>query len=224
MTVHHHDGDLPASVKFEGSVAIDTETMGLNPFRDALCVVQLSDGKGDAHVIRLRRPEYDCPNLKALVSNPRVLEDLPLRPFRPGHDPAMARRALLSGLLHQDRLAAGAHLHGSPFAEGDRARSCSISTCPRRSRVPTGGASQLSEAQLSYAAYDVHLPSRDQGEARRHAGARRAYGPGPGLLRFPPGPGGARPLGLGRTGHFCTLLSCESIRQPVYSGLTSPID
>ena len=74
MAIHNHEGDLPANVKFEGSVAIDTETMGLNPFRDALCVVQLSDGKGDAHVIRLKRPEYDCPNLKALVSNPRILK------------------------------------------------------------------------------------------------------------------------------------------------------
>ena len=74
MTIHHHEGDLPAGVQFDGSVAIDTETMGLNPFRDALCVVQLSDGKGDAHVIRLKRPDYDCPNLKALVSNPRILK------------------------------------------------------------------------------------------------------------------------------------------------------
>jgi ribonuclease D len=74
MAIHNHEGDLPAHVKFEGSVAIDTETMGLNPFRDALCVVQLSDGKGDAHVVRLKRPDYDCPNLKALVSNPRVLK------------------------------------------------------------------------------------------------------------------------------------------------------
>ena len=74
MTIHHHEGDLPADVAFTGSVAIDTETMGLNPFRDALCVVQLSDGKGDAHVVRLKRPDYDCPNLKALVSNPRILK------------------------------------------------------------------------------------------------------------------------------------------------------
>jgi hypothetical protein len=44
LAIHHHEGDLPAHVKFEGSVAVDTETMGLNPFRDALCVVQLSDG------------------------------------------------------------------------------------------------------------------------------------------------------------------------------------
>ena len=69
MAIHHHEGDLPANVTFTGSVAIDTETMGLNPFRDALCVVQLSDGKGDAHVVRLKRPDYDCPNLKALVSH-----------------------------------------------------------------------------------------------------------------------------------------------------------
>jgi ribonuclease D len=59
-------------VKFEGSVAIDTETMGLNPFRDALCVVQLSDGKGDAHLVQLDRATYDAPNLKRLLADPAV--------------------------------------------------------------------------------------------------------------------------------------------------------
>jgi ribonuclease D len=68
-----HEGDLPAGV-FAGvtSVAVDSETMGLRLGRDPLCVVQLSAGNGDAHVVRLSRPDYDCPNLKALMVDPAV--------------------------------------------------------------------------------------------------------------------------------------------------------
>jgi ribonuclease D len=68
-----HEGDLPAGV-FAGvtSVAVDSETMGLRLGRDPLCVVQLSAGNGDAHVVRLSRPDYDCPNLKALLVDPVV--------------------------------------------------------------------------------------------------------------------------------------------------------
>ena len=68
-----HEGDLPAGV-FAGktSIAIDSETMGLRLGRDPLCVVQLSAGDGDAHVVRLSRPDYDAPNLKALLTDPAV--------------------------------------------------------------------------------------------------------------------------------------------------------
>ena len=68
-----HEGDLPAGL-FAGatSVAIDSETMGLRLGRDPLCVVQISAGDGDAHVVRLNRPAYDCPNLKALLVDPAV--------------------------------------------------------------------------------------------------------------------------------------------------------
>lgn len=55
-------------------VAIDSETMGLRFGRDDLCVVQLSAGDGDAHVVRLNRPAYDCPNLKALLADSKVLK------------------------------------------------------------------------------------------------------------------------------------------------------
>lgn len=55
-------------------IAIDSETMGLRLGRDPLCVVQLSSGDGDAHVVRLKRPGYDCPNLKALLTDPAVLK------------------------------------------------------------------------------------------------------------------------------------------------------
>jgi len=72
---HLHDGDLPDGV-LDGatSVAVDSETMGLILGRDPLCVVQLSDGHGDAHVVRLRRPAYDAPNLKRLLTDPGVLK------------------------------------------------------------------------------------------------------------------------------------------------------
>lgn len=73
MTTFLHDGDLPADVLAAASVvAIDSETMGLRLGRDPLCVVQLSDGQGDAHVVQLRRPTYDAPNLKRLLTDPAV--------------------------------------------------------------------------------------------------------------------------------------------------------
>ena len=74
MTTQLHDGDLPAGLDLGPVVAIDSETMGLRFRRDPLCVVQLSAGDGDAHVVRLNRPAYDCPNLKALLADPKVLK------------------------------------------------------------------------------------------------------------------------------------------------------
>lgn len=73
MTTFLHAGDLPADALAGASaVAIDSETMGLRLGRDPLCVVQLSDGKGDAHVVQLQRPAYDAPNLKRLLADPTV--------------------------------------------------------------------------------------------------------------------------------------------------------
>jgi ribonuclease D len=76
MTVHFHEEDLPADVTFaEGPIAIDTETMGLITHRDRLCVVQLSDGHGDEHLVRFNPgSKYDAPNLKALVGDPNRLK------------------------------------------------------------------------------------------------------------------------------------------------------
>lgn len=73
MANHLHRGDLPAGV-FDGAeaVAIDSEAMGLRLGRDALTVVQLSAGDGDAHIVQLDRPAYDAPNLKALLTDPAV--------------------------------------------------------------------------------------------------------------------------------------------------------
>ena len=70
-----HEGDLPDGV-FAGAdaIAIDSETMGLRLGRDPLCVVQLSDGKGDAHLVKLDRATYDAPNLKRVLTDPAILK------------------------------------------------------------------------------------------------------------------------------------------------------
>ncbi len=69
-----HKGDLPANVTFTGSVAIDSETLGLNPHRDRLCLVQLSAGDGNAHLVQFDGKDYSAPRLKALLVDPKVLK------------------------------------------------------------------------------------------------------------------------------------------------------
>jgi ribonuclease D len=69
-----HKNDLPAGLTFGPSVAIDTETMGLRPHRDRLCVVQLSGGDGNAHLVQFDGKDWSAPNLKALLADPRVLK------------------------------------------------------------------------------------------------------------------------------------------------------
>ncbi|MGK2285461.1 ribonuclease D [Pedomonas sp. V897] len=74
MAIYLHEGDLPAGVLTEGTIAVDTETLGLVPSRDRLCVVQLSDGQGDEHLVRFRPGQYDAPNLKRVLENPNQLK------------------------------------------------------------------------------------------------------------------------------------------------------
>ena len=75
MAVHFHEEDLPAGVLAEGPVAVDTETMGLHSHRDRLCVVQISDGRGDEHLVRFGPgSRYDAPNLKAVLADPNRLK------------------------------------------------------------------------------------------------------------------------------------------------------
>lgn len=74
MTITLHKGDIPKDLTFGTSVAVDTETMGLNPMRDRLCLVQLSSGDGNAHLVQFAPDEYDCPNLKKLFENEDVLK------------------------------------------------------------------------------------------------------------------------------------------------------
>jgi len=75
MAVHFHEEDLPAGVLAPGPVAVDTETMGLVTPRDRLCVVQISDGQGDEHLVRFARDSlYDAPNLQAVLADPARLK------------------------------------------------------------------------------------------------------------------------------------------------------
>jgi ribonuclease D len=75
MTVHFHEEDLPEGVLGPGAVAVDTETMGLQLGRDRLCVVQISDGGGDEHLVRFAQGSaYDAPILKAVLADPARLK------------------------------------------------------------------------------------------------------------------------------------------------------
>jgi len=69
--LHHvHKGDLPADVRLNGDLAVDTEAMGLNNKRDRLCLVQISDGSGVAHIVQFERGKYHAPNLTKLLTDP----------------------------------------------------------------------------------------------------------------------------------------------------------
>ena len=70
MTYRLHHGDLPAGIDFGEAVAIDTEAMGLNPHRDRLCLIQLSAGDGDAHLVQFAPGAYDAPRLRRLLADP----------------------------------------------------------------------------------------------------------------------------------------------------------
>ena len=74
MTHHLHRGDLPEGLIFGDAVAVDTEAMGLNPHRDRLCLVQLSRGDGDAHLVQFAAGSYDAPNLKRLLVDPQIVK------------------------------------------------------------------------------------------------------------------------------------------------------
>lgn len=74
MTNHLYKGDLPDGLSLGSVVAIDCETMGLNPHRDRLCLVQMSGGDGDAHLVQIEKGQTAAPNLCAMLSDPSVLK------------------------------------------------------------------------------------------------------------------------------------------------------
>ena len=74
ISIKLHKGDLPKELDFGTSVAIDTETMGLKPHRDRLCLVQLSSGNGEAHLVQFDQEDYEAPNLVSLLQNPNTLK------------------------------------------------------------------------------------------------------------------------------------------------------
>ena len=157
MSVTLHKGDLPKSVKFTGSVAIDTETLGLNPLRDRLCLVQLSAGDGTAHLVQLADEQYSAPNLKALLGDEKVLKifhfarfDLAVLYHYLGAMPQPAYCTKIASRLTRTFT----DKHGLK----DLCKDVLGVDLSKQQQSSDWGADDLSEAQLAYAASDVlHL-------------------------------------------------------------------
>lgn len=157
MTNHLHKGDLPDGLDLGPVVAVDSETMGLIPQRDQLCVVQLSAGDGDAHLVQLDRQTYDAPRLKALLTDTNILKlfhfarfDIAAFKYWLRIDTAPAYCTKIASRLcrtYTDR-------HGLK----DVARELLGIELSKQQQSSDWGAETLSDAQIDYAASDVlHL-------------------------------------------------------------------
>lgn len=154
MTVHYHKGDLPAGIDFGAAVAVDTETLGLSLTRDKLCVVQLSAGDGDAHVVQLDRSSYDCPNLKALLSDGSIEKILHFARF----DVAMVETYLgvtLSPVFCTKIASKLCRTYTDRHGLKDVAREVASTDLSKTQQSSDWGADTLTDAQLQYCASDV---------------------------------------------------------------------
>lgn len=154
MSIHLHTGDLPAGLDLGKRVAIDTETMGLSLVRDRLCLVQLSAGDGDAHIVQLDRASYDCPNLKALLADEGVEKILHFARF----DIAMIARDLgvtLRPVFCTKIASKLARTYTDRHGLKDVAREIAGVELSKQQQSSDWGADGISEAQLKYAADDV---------------------------------------------------------------------
>jgi ribonuclease D len=154
MAIELHEGDLPESVRFGAAVAVDTETMGLNPNRDRLCLVQLSGGNGECHIVRLAKGRYEAPRLKALMGDPAVLKIFHFARF----DVAMLRRFLgvTATPLYCTKIASRltrtfTDRHGLK----DLCKDLLGVDLSKEQQSSDWGAAELTQAQLKYAASDV---------------------------------------------------------------------
>src|SRR3569832_1992113 len=159
VSTFQHDGDLPDGLDLGPVVAIDSETMGLRYRRDPLCVVQLSSGDGDAHVVRLGRPGYDCPNLKRLLAAPKVLKLFHFGRF----DIAMfaLHLGVTTAPVYCTKIASKlARTYTDRHGLKDVARELLGIEISKTQQSSDWGAPQLSQEQVTYAASDVlHLPA-----------------------------------------------------------------
>jgi ribonuclease D len=157
MTIRLHRGDLPDLSRYSSSVAIDTETMGLHPHRDRLCVVQMSNGDGSADVVQIPKDHTDAPNLKALLANPKIIKIFHFARF----DLAALYNAF--GVMPQPvyctKIASRlTRTYTDRHGLKDLVREVLNIDLSKQQQSSDWGAQALSEAQLSYAASDVlHL-------------------------------------------------------------------
>lgn len=158
MTTHVHEGDLPAGVLANATaVAVDSETMGLRLGRDPLCVVQLSDGGGDAHVVKLDRDTYDAPNLKRLLTDPSVTKIFHFGRF----DIAMfwLHLGVVTAPVYCTKIASKlARTYTDRHGLKDVTKELLGFDVSKAQQSSDWGAVQLSDDQIAYAASDVlHL-------------------------------------------------------------------
>lgn len=157
VAVYLHKGDLPDGVRFDGPVAVDSETMGLSLVRDPLCLVQLSDGGGEAHLVQLDRATYNAPNLKLVLADPNRLKLFHFGRF----DLAMFMRDLsvVCQPVYCTKTASKlVRTYTDKHGLKDITRELLGRDISKEQQSSDWGAPELTDAQLAYAASDVlHL-------------------------------------------------------------------
>jgi ribonuclease D len=157
MTIHVHQGDLPDGLGFGDSVAIDTETLGLVPYRDRLCVVQLSAGDGDAHVVQVAAGQKAVPNLARLLADPSITKLFHYARF----DIAVLYNAfgVMAGPLYCTKIASKlTRTYTDRHGLKDLVRELLGIELSKQQQSSDWATETLSEAQVAYAASDVlHL-------------------------------------------------------------------
>ena len=154
MTIHLHKHDLPDGLDFGSAVAIDTETQGLSLVRDKLCLVQLSAGDGDAHIVQMDRERYDAPNLKALLQNEACTKIFHFARF----DVAIMQRDLGVDTLgiFCTKIASGlVRTYTDRHGLKDLTRELIGVDLSKQQQSSDWAADELTDAQLNYAASDV---------------------------------------------------------------------
>ena len=157
MTYRLHRGDLPESLEFGKAVAVDTEAMGLNPHRDRLCVVQLSAGDGDAHLVQFAPGCYAAPRLRRLLGDPGVIKLFHFARF----DLAMIHHYLgvMATPVYCTKIASRiARTFTDRHGLRDLCKDVLNIELSKQQQSSDWGAESLSDEQLRYAAADVlHL-------------------------------------------------------------------
>jgi ribonuclease D len=157
MTIRLHRGDLPDLSRYTNSVAVDTETMGLNPHRDRLCVVQLSNGDGSADVVQIAKDQTDAPNLKKLLGDPSVTKIFHFARF----DLAALYNALgvMPHPVYCTKIASRlCRTYTDRHGLKDLVREVLGIDLSKQQQSSDWGSQDLSDAQMAYAASDVlHL-------------------------------------------------------------------
>ncbi|MBN9581974.1 MAG: ribonuclease D [Afipia sp.] len=154
MTIRLHRGDLPDLSRYTTSVAIDTETLGLNPHRDRLCVVQLSNGDGSADVVQIPAGHTDAPNLKKLLGDPAVTKIFHFARF----DLAVLFHSfgVMPGPVYCTKIASRlVRTYTDRHGLKDLVRELLGVELSKQQQSSDWGAVSLSDAQLAYAASDV---------------------------------------------------------------------